>query len=57
MAKCGVVCFRWQSGFLYVSGGKVSCWVFYVAICVDVCFGWQCVLLGLVGGNVCFWVF
>ena len=45
--------FRWQSGFLYVSGGKVSCWVFYVAMCVVGSFRCQCVLLCLLGTNVC----
>jgi len=54
---CAVGLFRWHYVLLGILGGVVSCWVFYVAICVDVCFGWQCVLLGLVGGNVCFWVF
>jgi len=33
--------------------GKMSCWVFLVAVCVVGSLNWECVLLGLLCGNVC----
>ena len=45
--------FRWQCLLLYVLVGKVSCWVFWVAMCVVVYFKWQSEFLGLLRGNVC----
>jgi len=44
----------WCLGLL---GGKVSFWVFWVAMCVVVCFRWQYVMLGLLGAKVSCWVF
>jgi len=52
VAMC-VVCFRWQCVLLGFLRGKMSCWVFLVAVCVVGSLNWQCVLLGLLGGNVC----
>jgi len=48
---CVVRSFRWQCVLMGVLGGKVSCWVFDMAMCVVVCFRWQCVLLCILGGN------
>jgi len=49
--------FRRQCVLLGLLGGKVSCWVFYVAKCVVVSFRWQSLFPCLLGGNVCSWVF
>ena len=43
--------FRWQCVLLYVLGGNMCFWVFYVAICVVGSFRWQFELY-VVGGNI-----
>jgi len=53
---CVVVCFSWQCVFLGISCGKVSCWVFYVAICIVGISTWHYVLYVL-GDNECYCMF